>query len=101
MNGQLIGSRRSLGRRPWLDLPPAATVGLLGALVGVALGLAVVIASPTYVIAGLVGLVVVGALLSDVRFGLFGFVAVATLVPFVAIPVEVGPLKLTLVDLTL
>lgn len=101
MNGQSIEMRRPADRGFRVDLPPAVAVGLLGALIGIVLGLAVAIASPTYVVAGLVGLAAVLLLLSDVRYGLVGFVAIATLLPFVAIPVEVGTVKFTLVDVTL
>jgi O-antigen ligase len=58
-------------------------------------------ASPLYAVAGLLGLAAVLVLISGARAGLTGFVAVATLLPFFVIPVEVGPVKFTLTDVTL
>jgi O-antigen ligase len=83
------------------NLPPSLLVALLGIGIGGALGVAVAIATPLYVVAGLIGLAGFLVLISSVRAGLIGFVAVATLLPFVVIPIEVGPVKFTLVDITI
>jgi hypothetical protein len=69
--------------------------------IGLVLGVVVAAATPLYAVAGLVGVVGFLVLISSVRNGLVGFIAVATLLPFVVIPVEVGPVKFTLVDITI
>ncbi len=76
----------------WLA-PSLAAVGI-----GVLVGVLVVAASPVYLVAGLVGLVVVGVMLTDVRYAMIGFIAVATLLPFATIPVALGVVKPTLLD---
>lgn len=90
--------RRLVGR---LSVPPVVMTATTGVVVGIALGVLVAAASPLYVVAGLIGLVGLGCVILDVRFALFGFIGVATLVPFVAIPVSLGPIKPTLVDFCL
>lgn len=82
-------------------LPPASGVAALGLAVGAVLGVVVAAASPLYTVAGLIGLIALVCIFADVRFALFGFIAVATLLPFVAVPVSLGPVKPTLVDFCL
>lgn len=97
----------SLASRPRVEpaglrrLPPALFVVLLGLIVGALLGLAVDLASPVYVVGGIIGIVCLAAMLRDVRVALLGFIAVATLLPFAVIPVPIGVVKLTLVDVCL
>lgn len=79
----------------------ALGVAALGVLVGATLGLAVDLVSPIYVVAALVGVAGLVAILRDIRVALFGFIAVATLLPFGVIPVPIGLVKLTLVDVCL
>jgi len=65
------------------------------------LGVAVSVASPLYVIAGLLGLSGYIYLLADVRNPLYGFIAVATLLPFAVIPVKLGVVQFSLVEICL
>lgn len=92
----------ALRRAPSLPRVPDA-VGLAGLAlgIGVGLGLAIDLASPPYVVAGLLGVVFLAAILREIRVAIFSFVAVATLLPFAVIPVPIGVVKLTLVDLCL
>jgi O-antigen ligase len=76
-------------------------VAILGIGLGLALGVGAAAATPLYAFAGLLGLAAILLLISSARAGLIGFVASATLLPFFVIPVEVGPVKFTLVDITL
>jgi polysaccharide biosynthesis protein PslJ len=82
-------------------LPPSVLVALIGIGIGLVLGVAVAAATPLYVVGGLLGIAAFLVLISSVRAGLIGFVLVATLLPFVVIPIEVGPAKFTLVDITI
>jgi hypothetical protein len=76
-------------------------IALLGIGLGLVLGVVVAAATPLYVVAGLVGVAGFLVLMASVRNGLLGFIAVATLLPFVVIPIEVGPIKFTLIDITI
>ncbi|HEX5414082.1 MAG TPA: O-antigen ligase family protein [Chloroflexota bacterium] len=88
-------------RLPRARLP--AWVGSIGlaVVVGAVLGVAVSAATPLYVVGGLLGLVAYLAILADVRNPLYGFIAVATLVPFVVVPVKLGVVQLSLVEICL
>jgi hypothetical protein len=79
-------------------LPGWLSLTLIGLALGGALGLAVVTVSPVYVVGGLIGMVAVLVVFSDVRYGLIGLIGVVTLLPFVVVPVSIGVVKLTLVD---
>jgi O-antigen ligase len=83
------------------SLPMAAGVAALGLVIGMTLGVAVAAASPPVVIGALVGLAVMAAIVAEPRIGIVAFIAVACLLPFAVIPVSLGPVKPTLVDLTL
>ena len=97
-HGSSANDHRLLAR---ISVPPVVLTATIGVVVGAALGVLVAAASPLYVVAGLIGLVGLACVILDVRFAFFGFIAVATLVPFVAIPVSLGPIKPTLVDFCL
>jgi O-antigen ligase len=86
----------------WLRHPPRDVgVAVVGLLVGATLGVVVAAASPLYTIAGLVGVVVLACVFADARVALFGFIAVATLLPFGTIPIALGPVTPTLIDVCL
>ncbi len=92
------------GSRRWPPvprLPPVVATATLGVAVGAVLGVLVAAASPLYTIAGLIGIAALVCVVADVRFALFGFIGVATLLPFVALPISLGPVKPTLVDFCL
>lgn len=97
-HGSGANGHRLLAR---ISVPPVVLTATIGIVVGAALGVLVAAASPLYVVAGLIGLVGLACVIVDVRFAFFGFIAVATLFPFVAIPVSLGPVKPTLVDFCL
>ncbi|HLZ08495.1 MAG TPA: O-antigen ligase family protein, partial [Chloroflexota bacterium] len=80
-------------------VPSWLAIAILGLALGGVLGVAVVAASPAYVVGGLIGLVAILVVFSDVRYGLIGLIGVVTLLPFVVVPVPIGVVKLTLVDL--
>jgi O-antigen ligase len=82
-------------------LAPVIGAAAIAVVSGIFLGIVVVAASPLYTVAGLIGIVVLAAVLRDLRVALFGFVAVATLLPFGVIPIPIGLVKLTLVDVCL
>ncbi|MBI2954154.1 MAG: O-antigen ligase family protein [Chloroflexi bacterium] len=74
---------------------------LLALIAGLALGVLVSASSPIYVLAGLIGLGVGVGLLINAQAGLLTFVAVATLLPYGVVPVPVGGVRLTLIDVAL
>lgn len=82
---------------------PPTWVGNVGLALGVgaALGIAVSAATPLYVVGGLIGLVAYLAILLDVRNPLYGFIVVATLAPFVVVPIKLGVVQLSLVEICL
>jgi O-antigen ligase len=63
--------------------------------------LAIDVASPPYIVGALLGVAFLVAILREIRVAIFGFVFVATLLPFAVIPVSLGVVKPTLVDLCL
>lgn len=92
-------TRAAWARSPWAR--QLALVALALAL-GVGVGGAVVLAeNAVYVVAGLVGLALGLAMLLSTQVGFLSFVGVATLLPFAVVPVPLGTVKLTLVDVTL
>lgn len=78
-------------------------VGLvaLALAIGGVLGVGIAAAGPLIVVAGLAGLALGAAMLVNTRIGLLAFVGAATLLPFGVLPVPLGPVKLTFVDVTL
>ncbi len=63
---------------------------LLVTMVGLALGGAVAILSPGVVLAGVVGLLAVVALFSSIEAGIVALILIATLLPFAAVPINIG-----------
>ncbi len=92
---------QSNGFARYFGVSSALGVALLGLTVGIVLGVIVAAASPLYTIAGLVALAGLVFLFADVCNGFLAFIGVATLLPFAVIPVAIGPVKLTLVDVCL
>jgi polysaccharide biosynthesis protein PslJ len=90
---------RPRGRR--VAVPASLRWAITAILLGCALGVLVVIVSPLYVVAAILGIAAVVTIFTNIRYGLYGFLVVATLVPFVVIPVQIGVLKLTLIDICL
>ncbi len=74
---------------------------VLAIIVGGLLGALTAVASPIYIVGGLVGLGIGVALLMNTQIGLLTFVGVATLLPFGVVPVPLGGVKLTFVDAVL
>ncbi len=75
----------------WVDthnINVPAVLLLLAA--GVALGGLAALISPLYVLAGLIGLAGLVVLLSSVQVGLVAIVLIATLLPFAALPINIG-----------
>ncbi|MHB1415208.1 MAG: O-antigen ligase family protein [Chloroflexota bacterium] len=77
-----------------------AVIVLLVAACGLAGGFALGIA-PLPVIGGLVGAMALFAVVSEPRVGLFGVLAVITLLPFGVVPLPVGGVQFTFLDITL
>jgi O-antigen ligase len=59
-------------------------------LVGVAGGALIAFAKPLYVLAGMMGLIAALLVLSDAQWGLYAVIGVTTLLPFAAIPLNIG-----------
>jgi hypothetical protein len=83
------------------QIPSPILLALAAIGLGVVTGVAVVAASPLYVVAGLVGLAGLATLFANWRYSAYGFVLVATLLPYGVIPIPIGVVKLTLVDVCL
>jgi polysaccharide biosynthesis protein PslJ len=92
-----------IGRTPArrLAVPASLRWAVAAILLGGALGVLVVTISPLYLVAGILGVAAVLTMFTNIRYGMYGFVVVATLLPFVVIPVQIGVLKLTLIDVCL
>lgn len=73
----------------------------LAALVGLALGAAVALGSPLYVTAALLGVCALAAALLSPFWALVAVFAAILGLPFAVIPVNLGPVRLTLVDVAL
>ena len=80
-----------------------AVVGIiaLAAMVGLALGAATALASQLYLTAGLIGIATLLAALASPFWALIGVIAATLGLPFGVIPVELGPVRLTIVDVIL
>jgi hypothetical protein len=74
---------------------------LLAVAAGVACGAVAALVGPLYAAAGLVALLGGAAIFSSVRMAFLAFLAVATLLPFGVLPLSIGGVKPTLIDLTL
>ncbi|MBI2939551.1 MAG: O-antigen ligase family protein [Chloroflexi bacterium] len=81
--------------------PSPLAVAALAVLVGLALGGAIALATPLYVVAALLGLAGGVALLLSVEAGLLIFVGIVTLLPYAVVPVPLGTVRLTFLDVTL
>jgi O-antigen ligase len=91
-----------LTARPSLSgLPRAAVLGGLVLGVGALCGAAAAFAGPLYAVAGAFAAIVGLAMLGNSRTTLLAFVAVATLLPYGVVPVSVGGVRLTFIDITL
>jgi hypothetical protein len=69
--------------------------------VGLACGAAAAFAGPLYALAGLAPAVVGLAMLANLRITLLVFIAVATLLPYAVMPLSIGGVKPTFIDVTL
>jgi O-antigen ligase len=78
-----------------------AISGLFALAAGVACGGVAALVGPLYAAAGAVALVGGAAVASNVRLAFLACLAVATLLPFGVVPVSVGGVKPTLIDVTL
>jgi O-antigen ligase len=76
-------------------------LGALAVILGVVAGALMTAINPLYAAAGLVGIFVAAAILMNTQIGLYAFVGVACLLPFGVIPVPLGSVKLTFIDVTL
>jgi O-antigen ligase len=96
-------SADEIGRPPARRLAAPASLrwAVAAVFLGGALGVLVVAISPLYVVAAILGVAAVLTVFTNIRYGIYGFLAVATLLPFVVIPVQIGVLKLTLIDVCL
>lgn len=75
----------------WVDTHNVRLWSILLLLVaGLLLGGAVALVSPVYVLAGLAGLAGLFVLLSSVQAGLVAIILIATLLPFAALPINIG-----------
>lgn len=75
----------------WADTHNVSLLGVLLLLAaGLLLGGAAALISPIYIVAGLFGLAGLFVLLSSVRAGLAAIILIATLLPFAALPVNIG-----------
>ena len=83
------------------DRGRAIGIGLIGAAAGIAIGVAVAAATPLYVAAALVGAIGLVLVIADTRVGLLAFIGVVTWLPFGVVPVPLGSVKLTFLDVTL
>ncbi|MBI5876351.1 MAG: O-antigen ligase family protein [Chloroflexi bacterium] len=83
----------------WASAPLLLTI----ALVGIAAGALVAFVNPLIGFAALVGLLGASVLARDAQWGLYGVMAIATLLPFAAIPLNIGfnPTFLDIVTLLL
>ncbi len=79
----------------------AAGVIAVAAGVGLLLGAGVALASPLYVAAGLAGVAGLLLALASPFWALIGVFAATLGLPFAVIPVELGPIRLTIVDVAL
>lgn len=86
--------------RPGADWRRPAGLVAAGVAVGVGAGALAAFAGPLYAFAGLVGLAAGVVLLVNQRACLLGFVAVATLLPFGVVPLSIGGVRLTFIDVT-
>lgn len=82
MHGDVAGQRSMIADR--------LAVLLLLMAAGLVLGAAVAVLSPLVVVAGLVGLAGLAVLFSSVQAGFVAVILIATLLPFAAVPVNVG-----------
>ena len=82
MQGEVAGGASGAGRTIIIAVGMAA-VGLL-------LGGAAALLSPAVVLAGLIGLAGMVVLLSSVQAGFVAIILIATLLPFAALPINVG-----------
>ena len=73
----------------------------LAALVGLVLGAAVALGSPLYVTAAILGVCALAAALLSPFWALVAVFAAILSLPFAVIPVNLGPVRLTLVDVAL
>lgn len=82
---------------------PRSRAGGVGLAVagGVAAGALAAFAGPLYALAGLVGVAVGLVMLASAQLTLLAFVAVATLLPYGVIPVSIGGVRPTFLDVTL
>lgn len=79
---------RSAGQRIVIDTRLLGVI--LFILLGLLLGGAVALASPLLVLAGLMGLAALIILLSSIQVGFVAIILIATLLPFAAVPLNVG-----------
>ena len=87
---------------PRLSRQPSNVVVVSACLaIGLALGAAVTFATPLYAIGGLVGLVGLVLLLASLEIALLALIGVLTIVPFFVVPVPIGGVRLTLLDICL
>ena len=91
----LLSRIRSSQRNRAIALSAGASLG------GLALGALVSAATPLYVVAAFLGLTVVALVIADSRLGLLLLIGVVTLLPFGVVPVPLGSVKLTFLDVTL
>lgn len=82
-------------------IPRVALLGALVLVVGAACGAAAAFAGPLYAVAGGIAAIVGVAMLGNTRMTLLAFIAVVTLLPYGVVPVSVGGVRLTFVDITL
>ena len=92
---------QSNGLLPRPHIPSTLAIALLGIGVGIVVGVTIAAASPLYTVAGIIALGGLIFLFADVLNGLLAFIGVATLLPFAVIPVSIGPVRLTMVDVCL
>jgi len=75
----------------WIDTHNVTVLGVLLLLAaGLLLGGAAALIPPVYIVAGIVGLAGVFVLLSSIQAGLAAIILIATLLPFAALPVNIG-----------
>ncbi len=76
------------------------TVLAIGVVLALATGALIAIGSPAIAFAAFVGLLAAAAILSKIEYGLYALIAVAVLLPFGAVPLNLG-FNPTFLDLTL
>ena len=106
LSSEEVTALSHLGQPGWADRfgeRPRLLLGWVALALGAGLvtGVATAALSPLYAVAAALGLLAAAALLASTQAGLLAFVVVVALLPFAVVPLQLGLVKLTLLDFVL